>query len=181
MIKKTGEEVKKKHRVLKIILIIILAIILVAAVTGAVFYYKYIRVPSGWGGSGGGGGGPSAPPVNITYENFAAIVSQNSIIKALPSKGDILLIFYNLVGDVKVTEKSYILTKGEATEGYREDVDLTVRIHSKYMAQLNTNNFCSILQTANDNWDLDIERHISKTSFAWKYRNLYEYRDCLGF
>ena len=176
MEKEVEKITKKKHSVLKIILIIIVIIILLAVVSGTVFYYKYIKSPTY-----SSGGGDPGPLIDINYGNFEAIVSQNSIIQALPKKGGILLIFYNLVDGERVTEKSYIITQGDVEGGESDDVDLTASLPSLYIDMLNTHNFCSVMQTAKDNQELTLDRHISATSFAWKYKGVYKYRECFGF
>ena len=124
---------------------------------------------------------PASQPVKITYENLAQALSSNPIVQALPSNGVIWLRFYNFNTGIRQWEKSYVLTKASVKEGTATKPDITLSIHSKYLSQLTNQNFCSIIQTANQNGDLGTELGISKLSLMWKYKSIMSYRSCLGF
>ena len=117
----------------------------------------------------------------ITYENFAEEVSRQSIVQDLPKEAAIQLKFYIFQGDERKIEKSYILTQQNVEEGQLEESDLTILLHSQYINELTSSNFCTIVAKAKQNGDLAVESELSTTALAWKYRSMTKYKKCLGF
>ncbi|MDO8517441.1 MAG: hypothetical protein Q7S33_04945 [Nanoarchaeota archaeon] len=124
---------------------------------------------------------PSAPPIKITYENFASMLSKNSMIQALPDNSALLLKFYNFNSGQRQWEKTYAITKSSVKEGNVENPDITILLSSKYLNELTTSNFCSIIKKAKANNDLGIETSLSTPSLLWKFKSMTKYKDCLGF
>lgn len=113
--------------------------------------------------------GPSQKVI-VTEDNFAQYLSTNEAVFALPSKSSIQL---------SMGDKQYVVTTGNVKEGTVENPDITVYLPSKYITEF-SNGFCATLRKAKNNGDLRMELHISKTSAAWKFKSMYEYRDCVG-
>lgn len=119
----------------------------------------------------------SGPTVNITYQNFAEIISQNPLVNDLPVDGSILLIFYDKKTSAK--EKEFFLTKGKVEE---KDVvgDITLSLPSTYMQGLTNKNLCEKITSANNNNELQFSSSISDKELLWKYKGMVKYKDCLG-
>lgn len=115
------------------------------------------------------------------YESFEQQLSQNDLVKDLPDNAVLALWFYNFNTGVRIWEKSYVIKRNYVAEGNAGNPDLTIAISSKYVGLITPGNFCSVIQTANQNGDLGIYTDLSKTQLAWKFKSMYKYRDCLGF
>ena len=121
----------------------------------------------------------SRPPISINYSNMESMLSKNELVKNLPSTGIILLKFYSIKEGSKIFEKLYVIKKGDVKEG-EEKADITLEVDSKYLKVLTDQNFCSTMQSAQENGDFNSYTSISKTSLLWKYRGMLKYRSCLG-
>jgi hypothetical protein len=120
-------------------------------------------------------------PMHVTYNNIESYLMANSMIRDLPEGTAINLRFFNFNSGLRQWEKSYILTKGSAKEGLSNSADITLSLHSKYLTQFTTQNFCGVIKQANANGDLGFESSLSKVSLLWKFKSMMKYRDCLGF
>lgn len=123
----------------------------------------------------------SVPEVDINYGNIEQIFSGSSMIKDLPKDSVVLLKFYNFDTGQREWEKSYVMKTGEVKEGYTDNADLIITIHSEYLEQMTNKNFCSMIKTANANGGLGIESELSKVKLLWKFKSMLKYRDCFGF
>jgi len=156
----------------------IVAIVLVSALI--IFLCFFGNLPSkATGASSKGIPGIYAAPVNVTYENIARVLSSNQIVKDLPAGATLLLRFYNFNTGTRQWEKSYIIKRGDVREGSAA-ADMTIMINSKYLSELTSSNFCSVLQKAQRNGDFGTESTMSKLSLMWKYRSMMKYKSCLG-
>ena len=117
----------------------------------------------------------------ISYDNLVGILSGNQMIKDLPSDAVLLLRFYNFNSGERAWEKSYVLRKSEVKEGFVDKADLTLALHSKYLSQLTTDNFCSIIKSAKQNGDLGAYSELSTAALLWKFKSMLKYRECFGF
>jgi len=115
------------------------------------------------------------------YSNFAAVMSRNKMIAAMPANGKMLLRLYNFNTGERQWEKSYVLTKGAFKEGYCEDADLVIYLDSSFVSRITNENFCDIVREAKNSGLMGYDNKISWLSFSWKYKGLVPYRDCLGF
>ncbi|MEI6731335.1 MAG: hypothetical protein WCK90_01510 [archaeon] len=156
--------------------ILIIATIIILVVLAGVWAYKTFSPKPKYAGPSG----PSVPPVKITYVNLPQEMGKLSIVWSIPKDGVIALQFYNFNTGTRQIEKSYILTPGNVKEG-SSAADITISIHSKYMSELTNQNLCTIIAKAKQTGDLGIESSLSGVALAWKYKSMYEYRDCLGF
>nr|MBA4405570.1 hypothetical protein [Nanoarchaeum sp.] len=120
------------------------------------------------------------PAVAINYDNLDDYMSRNAIINDLPEDATILLKFYNFDSGAREWEKSFVVTRSKVYEGSVDNADLVVSLHSKYLAEWNSRNFCTIMTKANNNGDLGYETGMSTVSLAWKYKNLMKYKECFG-
>jgi len=155
--------------------------IIVAVILLAVFAAFFLGDNSSPASGGSGGSGVSIPPVPITYDNMEEMLSKNAIVGELPEGSSISLRFYNFNTGEREWEKSFVMKRGEVKEGYTQEADITMILHSKYLNQLTDRNFCSVIKSAKANGDLGLESKISKTKLLWKFRSIRQYRDCLGF
>ncbi len=128
-----------------------------------------------------GNAGLPTQPVAITYSNLENYLSQTPMVQALPSDGVLMLKFFNFEGGERVWEKSYVIKKASVKEGFVANPDILLTLHSKYLAEMNTNNFCSVIKRANANGDLGFETQLSKMKLSWKFKSIAGYRDCFGF
>ncbi len=119
-------------------------------------------------------------PVKINYLNIEKELSKNEVIESLPTDAKMLIRFYNFNSGQRAWEKNYSLTKGNVKEGTIENPDVILNLDSKYLNNLTTQNFCSIIKEAKEINSLSIEIPGSKTSLAWKYSAMYKYKDCFG-
>jgi len=122
----------------------------------------------------------TTPAVDITYDNLPNYFSKNAVVQDIPEDTKILLRFYNFNSGTREYEKSFILTKGNVEEGYVENPDLTLIIHSKYLESWNSRNFCTIMSQANRNGDLAYMSELSTTKLLWKFKSMNEHKSCFG-
>jgi hypothetical protein len=98
----------------------------------------------------------------------------------LPKDGVIGLHFYNYQNggqrielDTFLIGKDAILTSGTP--------DLTILLHTKYIAELTPTNLCEIIPKANTNGDLGVDTTLGEAKLLMKYSGILKYRDCFGF
>ena len=120
------------------------------------------------------------PAVDITYNNIPEYLSKNAVIRDIPEDTTILLRFFNFNSGTREYEKDFSLTKGEVKEGYTENPDLTMEIHSKYLDGWNSRNFCQIMTRANNNGDLGYSSELSTTKLLWKFKSMNKHKSCFG-
>jgi len=148
------------------VLVILLALLLVFIIHKFLFEKKVVGV--------------IGPTIALNYTNLAPELSRSSMVNDIPDNAVLLLKFYNFNSGQRQWEKSFIIKKGEVKEG-EEKSDIILTLDSKYLKGLTNNNFCSVIQIANNNGDLGFETEMSKVSLAWKFKSMYQYRDCFGF
>lgn len=126
---------------------------------------------------------PPSSPVLINYSNMENELSKNSIVQAIPQGSEFLLRFYNFSSGERQWEKSFALSSTDVREitdvsNFKADIILT--LDSKYLKSLTNNNFCQIIQSANENGELGFETELSSVALAWKFKSLYSYKSCFG-
>lgn len=122
----------------------------------------------------------SKPATDITYNNLPNYLSRNAVIKDIPDNAKILFRFYNFNSGLREYEKDFVLTKGKVEEGTIQDPDLTIIIHSKYLEDWNSGNFCTIMSRANKNGDLAYSSDLSTTKLLWKFKSMNKHKSCFG-
>ncbi len=120
------------------------------------------------------------PATEADFIRFEDIARQNEIIQKLPEDAKISLSFYNFDSGERQWDGDYLLTKGNVEKIKDDNVDIKMIMHSKYLSQLNANNFCFIINDAKRRGDFASELVISKTSALWKYKSIMSYKGCLG-
>jgi hypothetical protein len=125
----------------------------------------------------GPAGNYSSVAVPINYSNIEVELSQSYLIKAVPSGEAVSLKFFNFDSGERQTEKSFIIRKGSLIEG-EEKTEVNLLLHSKYLEELTNQNFCEVLKKANQNGDLEIETDLSDISLGWKFKSMYDFKDC---
>lgn len=158
---------------MKTIFWVLIGIVLVSAIVGAFAwgYVSSIEKPVKSGNY------TASPPIKINYSNIETQLSKSSLVKAIPSGEIASLKFYNFNSGERTFEKSFVLKKGSLVEG-NEKADVELWIHSKYLNELTNQNFCAILKKANQNGDLSIETNLSTVALGWKFKSMYEFKDC---
>ncbi len=154
-------------------------LVVMILITGAAVFLNYTPKPA----SGGG-----VPMPQIIYSSatvadfirFEDIARQNEIIQKLPEDAKISLSFYNFDNGGREWDGDYLLTRGNVQKIKDNNVDIKMIMHSKYLSQLNANNFCFIIQDARRRGDFESELLISKTNALWKYKSIMSYKSCLG-
>ncbi|MCD4759676.1 hypothetical protein K8R33_02220 [archaeon] len=116
--------------------------------------------------------------VDINYDNLAEHLSKNSVVRDLPDNTKILLRFYNFDSGSRIFEKSFVLTNSGVSEDYISDADLVLMIHSKYLNEWNSRNFCGVMSKANRNGDLGIESSLSTVKLLWKFKSMNKHKSC---
>jgi len=127
--------------------------------------------------------GVKTPAIPINYTNLESQLVKNSIVKAIPSESVILLRFFNFDTGSRTWENSYIINstfimKINESNINEDNYEIIVLMHSKYLKELTTSNFCSIIKKANTNGDLAIETQLSSVELGWKFKSLYKFKDC---
>lgn len=121
-----------------------------------------------------------SPTINVSYGNFAEVISKNSMVKALPENSDVLLSFYNFNSGERIVEKSFII-EPKIKETNRSEAEVVVFIHSKYLSELTNKNLCAVIKKANSAGDLEISfsNKSSEAGLMWKYKSLMKYTECI--
>lgn len=121
--------------------------------------------------------------ISIKYSNIERELSRSDIVQALPKYSIILLKFYNFESGEMEWEKAYIIeeNKVKETNDFNKYSEITFSIHSKYLEGLTNKNFCEVIKQAKEKGDLDIKTELSTIRLIWKFKSMYDYRECLGF
>lgn len=156
-----------------VMLSVILVVLLV--VLGVAVYALYPVLMSGRDRTG-----TDVPEVKITYENFEEQLTRQSLVQDIPEEGAMVLRFYNYNSGEQAWENSYILRRASVQKGSLNSADITISMHSKYLATLTNKNLCTTIIAAQDNGDVSFDTTLSQTGLAWKYRSMLWYKECLG-
>ncbi len=119
-------------------------------------------------------------PVKINYDNIEKELSRLSLVRDMPEKGEIMLMFYNFNTRQRQWEKSYLITKNGFKEGSSESPDFTIMMHSKYLTVLTNQNLCGVIAKAKETGDFGMETGMSKAGLLWKYKSMMKYKSCFG-
>jgi len=186
--KRLKQKSKTKKRLVRLFFIVL--IIAAALVYSFVFYDENRGVSSRWGGSSSGTDSSHAaartcpPHENLIGEEQYALLkdrlSESGIVSDIPNKVNIALRFFSFEYGCRYWEKSYTLTNGNVRAGLPKEIHATVTIHSKYVPELLTREFCDVTREAKANDDLGSYSELSKTSLLWKFKSMLGYRECLG-
>lgn len=103
-------------------------------------------------------------------ENFEEILSEDTLIKNLPSNVHISL----YIGDEK-----YSISKNSVIKGDTKNKDLEIFITPDYKLAL-TRDLCESIKLASKRGDFDLKLISSKTELIWKLRSMIKYKSCLG-
>jgi hypothetical protein len=120
-----------------------------------------------------------SPVVDINYGNFASLVSKNSMIRDLPKKSEVLISFYNFDKGYREVERSYLVRDGLLVETDIDSAEVSIFLNSRYLDEMNSHNFCSVLKKAYSNGDLGFESSLSSVKLLWKYKGMMKYKSCI--
>jgi hypothetical protein len=132
-------------------------------------------------------GGPCAPCppaiiTSLTPDEVAKVrdsILSSEFVSALPKDGIISLHFFNYQNGQRVELDTFIIGKDEIlTSG---TPDISVILHSKYIAELTPTNLCDIITKARAGGDIAFETYESDTKLLLKYSGMIKYKDCMGF
>lgn len=124
----------------------------------------------------------ASPPIidEENYVNFEESIQRSEIVQKLPKEGNIEITFFNRLKGYWEAEKTYTLTKNNVKEGSSANSDIKIVMNSRWLSELNENNFCDIVKEAKANQEFDAQSSLSKLGLLWKYKSIVNYRDCLG-
>ena len=143
--------------------IIIIAIIILVAVAGFVIYDSYSRKPVS--PNGGGGGGTPVRTEPLSDEDRAKVIEKilsSEFLDDIPEKYPISLRFFKFDEEGRIWQDYFLLGRGEIISSGTPGIRLT--LHSKYIAELDNADLCTVIQTANKNRDLGFESEYSTAS-----------------
>ena len=121
----------------------------------------------------------TTPPVPINTATFPSYAQSQQIIKDVPEGAEVLLKLYTFKSGEKQWETSYIIKKGNVTQGTLSNPEITLILDLKYLADLNKIGFCATMKKANANGELGIQTDpIKAVALTWKYRALMKYKEC---
>jgi len=132
---------------------------------GAYVYFAYIRIPA-YSGIGGGGG----TVVNLTKENFVAIMSENTFVKQMPDEAIISL---------SLGEEYYTISNTGVVKSQTTGYDFELSVPDTYLPLMA--NLCNAVAEAKKNGELGFDTALSNSELMWKYKSMLKYRDCFGF
>lgn len=121
-----------------------------------------------------------SPCGKIDYNNVRTMLEKNEVIQEMPSKATLVLEFFNYWTGEREVEKSYIIKGNNVQIGQTSEYDIFLSLHSKYLCEINENNFCDIIKKAKANGDLGFYTELSDIKLAWKFKSMLEYKDCFG-
>ncbi len=112
-------------------------------------------------------------------QQVVVAVISSEFIEDIPKKYPVAITFFSFENGERIFHDSFLIGKqGFLTEGKPE---VYLSLHSKYIKELNQENFCEIVQRANKVGDLGFYSESSKVSLLIKYRGMLKYRECIGF
>jgi len=118
----------------------------------------------------------------LTSDEVAKVknaILSSAFIKDLPNTGIIALHFFNYQNGQRIELDTFFIGKDQIlTSG---TPDLTILLHTKYIAELTPTNLCEIIPKANTNNDLAVETAMGEAKLLMKYSGMMKYRDCFGF
>lgn len=113
------------------------------------------------------------------FKKAETILSDEPIVKDVPKKGKIRVMFYHFVGDCRIWDKIYFLSDGTIEER-SGDADIDIWISSDYVEKIQAGNFCEVITEARKNGDLGQKSNVGTTKLMWTYKSMLKYKDCLG-
>lgn len=114
----------------------------------------------------------------IEKDNLVLYLENQEVINDLPKDARINLRLYNFNSGERQFEGEYKITRSGASSESFDDPELTIILHSKYLENLDED-ICMIINKARENGDLEVNLHISKALFFWRYRNILDYEECV--
>ena len=106
-------------------------------------------------------------------------VLASEFVNDLPKNDPVFLRFFSFESGERVWQDGFLVGReGILTQG---NPSIYFSIHSKYIPELNEQNLCGIVQTANRNGDVGIYSDYSKARLFLKYVGMLKHRDCFGF
>ena len=113
------------------------------------------------------------------FKQAESILSEQQIVKEVPSKAKISLKFYHFIEDCRKWDKIYLLRDGKIEEkNIISDIDIW--ISSDYVDKLKSNNLCEVIVEAKEEGDLGQSVNVGKIKLMWTYKNMLKYKECLG-
>ena len=159
---------KKKLLILSIIILVIVAIILINKfyITGK----SVNNIPSE----------VKIYPLSASErEKVVKTIESSEFIKDMPKTGIVSLRFFNFNNTEKIWQDGFLIGKNKILTQGKPDIYLS--LHSKYISELNDNNLCELIRTANNNGDFGFYSERNEAILLIKYAGMLKYRKCFGF
>ena len=118
----------------------------------------------------------------LTADEVAKVknaILSSQFIKDMPKNGVVSLHFFNYQNGQRIELDTFLIGKDQIlTSG---TPDISVIIHSKYIAELTPTNLCEIIPKANANGDMAVGTTDGEAKLLLKYSGMVKYRSCFGF
>jgi len=106
-------------------------------------------------------------------------ITSSEFIQDVPEKYPIALRFFDFKNGQRVWQDGFLIGRDQLlTDG---TPIISLRLHSKYISELNNENLCEVIKRANQNGDLGFNSEDSKAKLLWKYKSMLPHRGCFGF
>ena len=169
--RKKGEIDKKKKKEFVIALIFILVLVAIFLISKFAITGKSVNnIPS------------EVKIYPLSASERAKVVNaieSSEFIKDMPKTGIVSLRFFNFNNTEKIWQDGFLIGKNKILTQGKPDIYLS--LHSKYISELNDNNLCELIRTANNNGDLGFYSERNEAILLIKYAGMLKYRKCFGF
>jgi len=168
-------------------IITISSILIILLIIASIFFYSQSQTPSTSSSTKSSSSTQSTSKPSYNYEPLTdtekAIVyktiTESEFYQDIPEKYPISLTFFKFSEGQRIWQDGFLMANGELLSEGNPGIKLT--LHSKYIEELQTNDLCSTIQTANKNKDLGFESEYGTASLLIKYSGILEHRSCFGF
>ena len=101
------------------------------------------------------------------------LILSSELIKDIPKNYPVSLRFFSFENGQRIWHDEFII-------GSNKKPVIYLALHTKYIQELNNENFCEVIQRANKNKDLGFYSDNHKAVLLIKYSGMLKYRSCLG-
>ena len=119
------------------------------------------------------------PLSQVEIQKVADTILSSEFVKDVPEKDPVALTFFKFENQERVWQDRFLIGKNQLlTEG---TPSAYLILNSKYISELNGDNFCDIIKEANKNGDLGFESEYGNVKLLIKYSGMLKHRECFGF
>ena len=120
-----------------------------------------------------------APLEQAEVQKVAETILSSDFVQDVPADDPIAISFYSFDSEGRVWRDSFLIGRGELLQEGEPSVYLA--LDAKYIGEMNGDNLCDVVKTANANGDLGFESEYGKARLLLKYSGMMKHRDCFGF